>query len=103
MDPVVIGRAFVDNYMISAANATSPTITSVDCTDVCIERRGKYHCLVPSLHLSNEEKHKKKQEYRDYFFNRYFYNKKFNMGYSTSVYDTHFYYGMIFSVWGDRR
>ncbi len=65
--------------------------------------KGKCHCLVPSLHLSNEEKHKKKQEYRDYFFNRYFYNKKFNMGYSTSVYDTHFYYGMIFSVLNDRR
>ena len=84
MDPIVIGRGYVDNYLMSFASDPTKNAFSVDVTD-----GGMFSILswwlVNSIHLCDKEKHKAKQNTKDSDYNVFYYRRRYNIEVSTTI------------------
>ena len=96
MDSIVVGRDYVDNYIVLFTTKILTNVTSVDSSKVCIFLMYNYHNIVFDIHLKDDHKHKKNQTKEDTNYNYPLYYEAYHTRASATVNDLKYIIGIYF-------
>ena len=95
MKPVVVGRYYIDNYIVFFITRTLVNVTSIDCSKVCIFLLNKFYTIVYDIHLKDDHKHKKNQTREDTYYDYPMYYEMYQTRTSATVNDLKYIIGIF--------
>lgn len=88
MKPIVVGRYYVDNYLVLFITKTLVNVTSIDCSEISIYRQCSFYLfIVYDIHLKDDHKHKRNQTKENAFYDFNFYFESYHTRSFASVND----------------